>query len=324
MFDGNRCCSSPAVYPVSSQDRLLYRVCFNISLKCWLVVPSFLPPIPACYCGDGFPRLCTYRSIGGLVRSATPIMLRIRGHKQLMLGDLYIGRGSSQRGLKKSLWCNPFNVSEYGRALAVSKFEHHLQTDQDLNEALWQLSGARLVCHCRLGESCHGDIFRTVFSKRFPEAYDRDSGNVKPPTAQVLMAKLREVPEQSDGSSADEGASERGAGWMGHGPPTEVGVGYVSRELCDGQSLASRVKWPPEQRRYPQHEQWKAVVKVFENFANTYGTEELLTSLALGKVAECLFPSDEVKNLRAEVVQCAATRGYDLRREAADRTNTRQ
>ena len=35
-----------------------------------------------------------------------------------------------------------------------------------------------------------------------------------------------------------------------------------------------------------------------------------------------LFPLDEVENLEAEVVQCAATRGYDLRREAADRTNT--
>ena len=48
----------------------------------------------------------------------------------------------------------------------------------------------------------------------------------KPPTAQVLnyMAKLREVPEQSDGSSADEGAPEREAGWIVHGPPMEFGV----------------------------------------------------------------------------------------------------
>ena len=109
---------------------------------------------------------------------------------------------------------------------------------------------------------------------------------------------------------------------MGHGPPMEVGVGYVSRELCDGQSLASPGRWSPEQRRYPQHEQWKAVVKLFENFANTYGTEGLLTSLALGKVADCPFLPDEVKNLEAEVVRSAATNGYDLRREAADKTNT--
>ena len=91
------------------------------------------------------------------------------------------------------------------------------------------------------------------------------------------MAKLREVLEQSDGSSADEGAPERGAGWMGYGPPKEVGVGYVER-------------WSPEQRRYLQQEQWKAVVKLFENFANTYGTAELLTSLALGKMGRSEEP----------------------------------
>ena len=255
------------------------------------------------------------------------MVLPCRGHldsiKQLMLGDLNIGRGSRQRSLKKSLWCNPFKVSEHGRDLAVSKFDHHLRTNQDLNDALWQLSGARLVCHCRPGEPCHADIIRKVFSQRFPDAHDRDNEGMEPPTEQVLnyMAKLREVPEQSDGSSADEGAPERGAGWVGHGPPIEVGVGYVSRELCDGQSLSSPGRWSPEQRRCPQHEQWSAVVKLFENFANTCGTEGLLTSLALGKVAECPFPSDEVKNLKAEVVQCAEANGYELRREAADRIN---
>ena len=133
------------------------------------------------------------------------------------------------------------------------------------------------------------------------------------------MAKLREVPEQSDGSSADEGAPERGAGWVGHGPPMEVGVGYVSRELCDGQSLASPGRWSPEQRRYPQHETVNSSGQTLR--ANTYGTEGLLTSLALGKVAECPFPSDEVKNLKAEVVQCAEANGYEMRREAADRIN---
>ena len=272
-----------------------------------LVLLSFCHSLLATAVRRGFPRARTHRSIGGLVRSATPIVLPIRGHldsiKQLMLGDIYVGRGSRQR----NLWCNPFKVSEHGRALAVSKFEHHLRTDQDLNEALWQLSGARLVCHCRPGEECHADIIRTVFKEQFPDAHDRDEVSAKPPSAQVLnyMAKLREAPEQSDGSSADEGAPESGTGWVGYGPPMEVGVGYVSRELCDGQCLASPERWSPEQRRYPQHEQWKAVVKLFENFANTYGTEVLLTSLALGRVAECPFPLDEVRNLKAEVVQCA-------------------
>ena len=196
-FDGNGSRSSPAAFTVSFRAHKtgsLFRVCFNIFNvgSC----SSFLLPFLACYCGDGFPRARTYRSIGGLVRSATRIVLPIRGHldsiKQLKPGDIYVGRGSRQRNLKKSPRCNPFKVSEHGRALAVSKFEHHLSTDQDLNEALWQLSGARLVCHCRPGEECHADIIRTVF-----RAHDRDEVYAKPPSAQVLnyMAKLREVPE---------------------------------------------------------------------------------------------------------------------------------
>ena len=238
--------------------------CVLIFLMLVLVLLSFCHSLLAT-AGVGFRGLVHTGLLGGLVRSATPIVLPICGHldsiKQLMLGDIYVGRGSRQRNLKKSLWCNPFKVSEHGRALAVSKCEHHLRTDQDLNEALWQLSGARLVYHCRPGEECHADIIRTVFKEQFPDAHDRDEVSAKPPSAQVLnyMAKLREVSEQSDGSSADEGAPERGTGWVGYGPPMEVGVGYVSRELCDGQSLASPGRWSPEQRRYPQHEQWKAV-----------------------------------------------------------------
>ena len=103
-----------------------------------------------------------------------------------------------------------FKVSECGGALAVSKFEAHLRTDQDLNDSLLQLSGARLVCHCRPGEDCHADITRTVFREQFPDAHDRNEEHTKPRTAQVLnMAKLREVPEQSDASSADGGAPEK-------------------------------------------------------------------------------------------------------------------
>ena len=65
---------------------------------------------------------------------------------------------------------------------------------------------------------------------------------------------------------------------MGHGPPIEVDVGHVSRELCDGQSDVTG--------------------EVVDELATRGGMP---------------FPSDEVKNLKAGVVQCD---------EAADRTNT--
>ena len=114
---------------------------------------------------------------------------------------------------------------------------------------------------------------------------------------------------------------EEQAGWVTDRQSKLVSV--VSQEnSVMANPLRHRGDGPPEQRRYPQHEQWKAVVKLFENFSSTYGTEGLLASVALGKVAECPFPSDEVKNLKTEVVRSAATNGYDLRREAADRSDT--
>ena len=57
---------------------------------------------------------------------ATPMVLPVRGHldavKRLLMGDLYIGRGSRQRSLGKSRYCNNYKVSEFGRDAAITKF----------------------------------------------------------------------------------------------------------------------------------------------------------------------------------------------------------
>ena len=63
---------------------------FNYSFNLWCFLPFFChSPLATAESGA---RRFTHRSIGGLVRSATPIVLPIRGHldsiKQLMLGDL--------------------------------------------------------------------------------------------------------------------------------------------------------------------------------------------------------------------------------------------
>ena len=84
----------------------------------------------------------------------------------------------------------------------------------------------------------------------------------KPTTAMVpthlsvpvlnLLSRLREEPDSSDGSSADEAAPPKTAGWRGTGKPMDVGLVYTSWEICDGQGLAS------EERRYPDTAVWKA------------------------------------------------------------------
>ena len=88
---------------------------------------------------------------------ATPMVLPIRGCldsvKRLLKGDLYIVRGSRQRSLTKSRYCNTFKVSEVGREMAIDKFRETLRQDQALHRSLWTLSGRRLLCHCRLHEN---------------------------------------------------------------------------------------------------------------------------------------------------------------------------
>ena len=63
------------------------------------------------------------RSQIGTARDETPDIVPIRGCldniKQLMAGDVYIGRGSRQRGLQRSVWANDYKVSVFCRAAAV-------------------------------------------------------------------------------------------------------------------------------------------------------------------------------------------------------------
>ena len=136
---------------------------------------------------------------------ATPMVLPIRGCldsvKRLLKGDLYIGRGSRQRSLSKSRYCNTFKVSEVGREMAIDKFRETLLQDRALHRSLWTLSGRRLLCHCRLHEKCHGDVLIQEFSNSYPHAYDRTTKPGNPADSRVLnyMSRLREEPDSEEG-----------------------------------------------------------------------------------------------------------------------------
>ena len=81
-----------------------------------------------------------------------------------------------------------------------------------------------------------------------------------------------------------------------------VGVGYTSRELCDGMALPSPGRWPPAKRRYPERAVWREVADKFLWFARTSGTPELLMKLALGRVESCPFDPASVRLLKEEDV----------------------
>ena len=145
------------------------------------------------------------RSILGDVWGATPLVLPIRGYlegvKAMTKGDVYIGRGCRQQGLKRGSYCNNYKVASYGRQAAIKLFEKHLSSSSQLLEQLWTLSGCRLVCHCRPEQQCHGGVIIRYFDLRYPSAYDRDDPSSPAPKTDVLenMAKLRETPESDDG-----------------------------------------------------------------------------------------------------------------------------
>ena len=85
------------------------------------------------------------------------------------------------------------------------------------------------------------------------------------------------------------------------------------------EALASRGRWPPSVRRFPQSDSWKAVVVLIRRFSECFGTAKLLMDVALGRVKECPFPNEAVRELKDEVVQVLSSRGLQLKRESGDR-----
>ena len=145
-------------------------------------------------------RLRPLRSQIGTTRDETPNIVPIRGCldniKQLMAGDVYIGRGSRQRGLQRSVWANDYKVSVYGRAEAVQLFGEKLRRESSFRDLLWTLSGVRLVCHCLPTQACHGDEIVREYKNKWPAAFDREEEGSEPPETAVLnyLSRLREVP----------------------------------------------------------------------------------------------------------------------------------
>ena len=273
-----------------------------------------------CFKGNGTHDL--RRSALGGVYADTPWVVPARGCldsvRRLLRGDLYIGRGCRQRGLAKSCWCNDYKASVHGRATAISKFSEKLQYDDALRADVWSLSGLRLLCHCTPMQSCHADVIIGEYRRQFPDAYDREATSSNPPGSEVLnfLARLREEDEKEEGSSADEGVHR---GWQGRGEPMLVGTGHTARQLCDGQTLASPGRWPPEQRRYPEGSSWKQVSALLFSFAREWGTPEFFMKLAVGRVKSCPFPEDSVLELKRKLVEALESSGHGLGRTAEDR-----
>ena len=100
-----------------------------------------------------------------------------------MVGDVYISRGSRQRRLSCSPRGNPFRLATHGREEAIRLFGEKLSEDRSMLNSQWNLSGARLVCHCRLTQSCHADSIIEAFRRQYPCAFDRSGHSSIPPNS---------------------------------------------------------------------------------------------------------------------------------------------
>ena len=129
------------------------------------------------------------------------------------------------------------------------------------------------------------------------------------------MAKLREEPDSDEGSSPDEGVPGTSSGHRCEGEPMKVGVGYVQRDFCDGQSLASPGRWAPSSKV------WNRVADCYRRFTRHHGTGQLLVSLAMGKIEECPFPPEDVAGLKQELIDIAAGCGFLMQKKEGDRTD---
>ena len=80
--------------------------------------------------------------------------------------DVYVGRGSHNLRLARSIWHNPYKIDTgTSRTESVRLFEEYVARSEHLRESLRSLSGKRLRCHCLPCQQCHGDALVRCFVK---------------------------------------------------------------------------------------------------------------------------------------------------------------
>ena len=178
---------------------------------------------------------------------------------------------------------------------------------------LINLSGRRLLCHCKRFQQCHADAIIAKFAELYPGVYDRERADERVSTSEELnlMATLREEPSSDEGSTADEGIPDKGSGWLGSAPRcvsewATQPVTYATVKDSFSWSLASCFKTVPS-------------VADLENRSAHFGTSELLMNLALGRVQENPFCEKHIQDLKRDVTDKLERAGLELQRDENDR-----
>ena len=108
---------------------------------------------------------------GGSSSMSSPRRIQVFAWDRSDKGAMYIGRRFRDKlGIvhPASRWANPYPASScVSQDECIAKYESHLLAIDGYPEALRELSGMKLACHCRPWERCHGDLLIEHFCKHF-------------------------------------------------------------------------------------------------------------------------------------------------------------
>ena len=255
--------------------------------------------------------------------TSVPIIAPIRGCvedvRRLKRGDVYVGRGSRERGLEKGIFCNPYTVRQYGRDRCIDLFGEHLAGNRGLQDRLLELSGRRLLCHCKAHERCHADELIRQFLLKYPEAYVMGLSDDAPPQEVALaMAWARQEVDDGEVSGTSSEDEPLFPTHLGRGPRMTVGSGPSFRDVRDGCGRWSPGLWPLADRRFPTDPLWLDLSRFLWEAASNLTTDGLLRDLALGPVVESPFAPRDVAFLKRHLEGRLARGGHLRRQEAED------
>ena len=200
--------------------------------------------------------------------------------KTLKQGDVYVGRGSKQRGLLPSFWANRCKVSKFGRDRSVELHRAEIQEDPQHGLNVPELSGVAAVPLQNEREVPLVESPR-LFRDWHPHAFDPSSSERPPLSSELnILAKGREDREDSEESGLEGAEADAPQGWPGKSKHLVIGSGYVERRLFDGQGLCSPGAWAREDRQYPSSLLWTSISRLFLGTAESLSTVQFLSEQA--------------------------------------------
>ena len=248
-------------------------------------------------------------------RKATSLeMSAIMHGKKLPDGCVYIGRGRG--GRHASIWQNPFKVGpDRSREVAVADYERMLK-NSELRDKLGTIYGKTLLCHCRAGEPCHGD----VLVREAEEAHTKAA--VKEEMALFTDDGLPErvlLEAEPDVPAATVLAPAITSGWRGSGAPRMAKGFRGVKPFEDGGGLCSPGRWPKPRRRLPGGlaQKLKATIVegfkecVFESSGGKLDETGFMARLAAGAFEDCPFAQEALDKLRAKIRKLADFKDSD-------------